>query len=127
MIIRTSNHVIKDSFLSKFPIIFLELGDPLKAHGIPALMMLLRERSTMRMGDVWASRECVRHNTIKKFCGVSRFLLIEYLFYDKEEESEIIQTHKFKTLEDYVLWMNKLIEEDETRQKQATKQTSVAT
>ena len=54
-------------------------------------------------------------------------ITIEYLFYDNEEESEIIQTHKFKTLEDYVLWMNKLIEEDETRQKQATKQTSVAT
>ena len=67
MIIRTSNHVIRDSFLSRFPIMFLELGEPENAHGIPALMMLLRERSTMRMGDVWASRECVMHNTSKKF------------------------------------------------------------
>ena len=64
-----SSHVIRDSFLSRLPIIFLEFGDPENAHGIPALMMLFRDRSTSRMGDVWASRECVRHNTSKNPAG----------------------------------------------------------
>jgi hypothetical protein len=52
--------VTRDSFLSRLPIIFLELGDPENAQGIPALMMLLRDRSTMRMGDVWVERWRVR-------------------------------------------------------------------
>ena len=66
VILLTSNHVIRDSFLSRLPIIFLELGDPENAQGIPALMMLFRDRSTMRMGDVRALRKCVRHNIGKK-------------------------------------------------------------
>ena len=43
------NHVISDSLRSRLQIMFFELGDPENAQGIPALMTLLRDRSTTRM------------------------------------------------------------------------------
>ena len=40
---------------------------------------------------------------------------LQYLFYDNAEGTDILQTYKFKTLEDYVLWMEQKISEDQTK------------
>jgi len=38
---------------------------------------------------------------------------LQYLFYDNEEGPEILQTYKFKSMSDYVEWMDQKIREDE--------------
>ena len=38
---------------------------------------------------------------------------LEYLFYDNEDGPEILQTYKFKSMNDYVEWMDEKIREDE--------------
>ena len=38
---------------------------------------------------------------------------LQYLFYDNEDGPEILQTYKFKSMSDYVEWMDQKIGEDE--------------
>ena len=40
---------------------------------------------------------------------------LDYLFYDNEDGAEILQTYKFKSMEDYVAWMNAKIEREEKK------------
>jgi len=44
---------------------------------------------------------------------VENLFTLDYLFYDNEDGAEILQTYKFKSMEDYVAWMNAKIKKVE--------------
>ena len=38
---------------------------------------------------------------------------LQYLFYDNSKGSETAKTYRFKTIEEYAVWMNKILEKED--------------